>query len=306
MKKILIIKHGSLGDIIFSLPVMHSIFINYDKDEIDILTHKKYINFLGKTNYFKNLIEDSRSKNFFLILKLLNVLKKKKYDLIIDLQNSSRTCYYNLFFRLLTNSTISSSRRFAHLRYFIPTQGAETVTNGLFNQIKILDISPIKNINYNWLQEKLEDISDEKFILFIPGVSKKGISKQWDPEKYGELARYCEEKKYKICIIGTSHDKKSASYILKNCNNIINKIDKSPPEIIYSIAQKAHLIISNDTGPGHIAALSETNILFLLNDNLISKANIKKNSNYFKILEASVSNIKTNQVIKFIENNNLL
>ena len=44
--------------------------------------------------------------------------------------------------------------------------------------------------------------------------------------------------------------------ILNHCTNIINLIDKSPPDVIYSAACKCKLIISNDTGPGHIAALS--------------------------------------------------
>ena len=47
----------------------------------------------------------------------------------------------------------------------------------------------------------------------------------------------------------------SAEAILNKCNNVINKIDSSPPEVIYSIALKSSLIISNDTGPAHIASL---------------------------------------------------
>ena len=44
MKKILLIKHGALGDIVFSLPVMHTIKKFYFNSSIDLLTEKKYIN----------------------------------------------------------------------------------------------------------------------------------------------------------------------------------------------------------------------------------------------------------------------
>jgi len=306
LKKILIIKHGSLGDIIFSLPVMHSISKEYPNDEIDILTESKYLNFLGKTNYFKNFIEDNRSKNILSLISIFKYILSKKYDLIIDLQNSSRTAYYNLFFRIFANTNISSSRKFAHSRYIIPDQGYESAEQGLFNQIKLINIPAIQNIKYDWLLQKLEDNFNKKFILFIPGVSKKGMYKQWNPKKFGDLAKYCEKKNYNVCIVGTMNDYKSVHYILKNCNNVINKIDKSPPEIIYSIAKKAHLIITNDTGPGHIASLTESNILWLLNDNNISKANIKKNSNTYKILENSIDNITLSNVTAYIENNKLL
>ena len=43
--------------------------------------------------------------------------------------------------------------------------------------------------------------------------------------------------------------------------NVLNKIDFSPPEVIYSIALKSSLIFSNDTGPGHIASLSNNHMI---------------------------------------------
>ena len=306
MKRILIIKHGSLGDIVFSLPVMDSIYSNFINEEIDLLTEKKYFNFLKKTKYFKNIIEDNRSSNIILCVKLLILLLKNKYDLIIDLQNSDRTSFYHLFFRLFGSSAISSSRNFAQFRYKIPEQGYEKSTNGLFNQIKLLKISKNLKNNLNWLQTPLDKKYGDRFVLFIPGVSKKAKYKQWDLEKFGELARYCESRAYNICVVGTKEDEKSISYIKKNCKNIINDINKSPPEIIYSIAKKSHLIITNDTGPGHIAALSETNMLWILNDNNISKANIEDNKKNFKILNKSVHSIATKEVIDYIKKNNLL
>ena len=148
MNRILLIKHGSLGDIIFSLPVICAIYKHFSHAKIDLLTEQKYISFLEPSKYFNLLIEDNRSSNFFKTIKILFNLLKNDYDLIIDLQNSSRTGYYNLFFRIFSKSIISSSRKFAHFRYIIPQQGAETTTQGLINQIKLIDIKA-KNKSLN-------------------------------------------------------------------------------------------------------------------------------------------------------------
>ena len=51
MKKILIIKHGSLGDIILALPAFASIRSHYNKSEILLLTEKRYFNFFDKSPY---------------------------------------------------------------------------------------------------------------------------------------------------------------------------------------------------------------------------------------------------------------
>ena len=109
-----------------------------------------------------------------------------------------------------------------------------------------------------------------------------------------------------VYIIGTKQDLLSAEVIFRKCKNAINKIDSSPPEVIYSIALKSSLIFSNDTGPGHIASLSNNNMIWLLNDNSISKANIKDSNNNHKISSTSVKNIPCQDVIKYIQKNKLL
>tara|TARA_X000000368_G_scaffold395513_1_gene363030 strand:+ start:1128 stop:2048 length:921 start_codon:yes stop_codon:yes gene_type:complete len=306
LKKILIIKHGSLGDIVFSLPVIYSIKKHFYNQEVELLTEKKYFPFFKDSNYFNNLIEDNRDKNLFININLLFKLRKNNYDLIIDLQNSFRTSSYNFFFRLFGKSKISSSRHFAHHKYIIPEQGKESTTQGLFNQIKLINILSVNNIEYNWLEKKLDIKYDNKIVLFIPGVSLKGKYKQWQPDKFGNIAKYCETKNYKVCVVGNNSDRDSIAPILRECRNVIENIDNSPPNVIYSIAKKASLVITNDTGPGHIASLSGTKILWILNDNKITAANISDKANNFKLLSDNVKNIPESQVIEFINKQKLL
>jgi len=152
----------------------------------------------------------------------------------------------------------------------------------------------------------LDERYNNKTVLFIPGVSIRGKHKQWNPKKFSKLAKYCEDKNYQICIVGTNQDSKSVIPILKNCKNLINNIDHSPPDIIYSISKISTLIVTNDTGPGHIAALSGNNILWLVNDNKVTKANIGNQPNNYKISSSYVNDITTQEVINFIEKNKLL
>ena len=306
MKKILIIKHGSLGDIIFALPSMISIREKYPDALIHLLTEKKYVSFLMRPKIFNKIIIDNR-KDYYLnsILNLFKLLKNR-YDTIVDLQNSKRTSVYNLIFRLFSNGLICSSRPFAHLRYRIPKQGKEAVRIGLSNQLKLLNITINEKLNYDWLKVDIENEITRPNVLIIPGVSKGNEHKQWHPEKFSDIAKYCESKNFTICVVGTKLDLLSAELILNSCNNAINKIDFSPPEIIYSIALKSSLIISNDTGPAHIASLSNNNMIWLLNNNNISKANISNSKTNHKILSASVKNISTEEVIEYIEKNKLL
>ena len=306
MKKILVIKHGSLGDIAISLPSMHSIRNKYPNDLIHLVTEKKFNNFFSKSKIFDKIIIDNRKDFFLKTLLFLYNLIIFKYDLVIDLQNSQRTAIYNFFFRILGSSLICSSRPFAHLRYKIPPQGKEAASKGLENQLKLINVHLLTNLNFNWLETKLDNNIITPLVLLIPGISKGNEYKQWQPEKYIEIIKYLESKKYYVCIVGTNADLPKILPIINNCKNIINKINTSPPEVIFSIAKKSELILSNDTGPGHVAALSNKNIIWLTNRNKISKANITKNKNNYILSESNVKKIKINKVIQFIEQKNLL
>ena len=301
---ILVVKHGSLGDIAFSLLAMAAIRRYFNASNIDLLTEKKYANFLNKSGNFDLIIEDSR-KGILNTLRVIHKIYKKKYDLIIDLQNSNRTNYYWLLLKFFSKSKINGSRSNCDIRYTIPLQGTESPQKGLYNQLKLLGINEISD-DLGWLLTNTDKISEDKLIMFIPGVSKSGKYKQWSSQKFAELATILENKSFKICVVGQESDREITDMIKKNCKNIIDLTGKSPPEVIFSIAKKSHLVVSNDTGPGHIAALSKTNILFLALDNIISKSNLSEYKNAFKILCESMDKILVNDVLKYLNENKLI
>ena len=301
---ILIVKHGSLGDIAFSLLAMTTLRKYFIGANIDLLTEGKYVNFLNKSGNFDSIIEDNR-EGIISTFKIILKISKNNYDLIIDLQNSKRTNYYWLLLKYFSKSKINGSRSNCNIRYKIPSQGTESPQRGLYNQIKLLGIDQIVD-DVDWLITNTSEISEDKLILFIPGVSKSGKYKQWPVQRFVELANILENKSYKICVIGQHNDKQITDQIKQSCSNIIDLTGKSPPEIIFSIAKKSHLVISNDTGPGHIAALSKTKILFLAIDNIISDSNLSEYENAFKILGKSMDQISVDDVLKFLDEKELI
>ena len=99
MKKILIIKHGSLGDIISATSVLKDIRDNYLNDEIIILTSNKYKFFFLDSFLVNKILIDDR-KGLLASISLVNKILKMNIDLMINLQNSRRTTIYELCFRL--------------------------------------------------------------------------------------------------------------------------------------------------------------------------------------------------------------
>ena len=81
MSNILIIKHGSLGDIAQASGAIQDIFDFHKGDSIYLLTTKPYFNLFKKNPYLKDTILDKRLSRFNLIylFSLMRELKKYSY-----------------------------------------------------------------------------------------------------------------------------------------------------------------------------------------------------------------------------------
>ena len=111
MSNILIIKHGSLGDIAQASGAIQDIFDFHKGDNIYLLTTKPYFNLFKKNPHLKDAILDKRLSRFNLIylFSLMRELKKYKFQKVFDLQNSSRSSFYKRILFPSADSTIWSS-----------------------------------------------------------------------------------------------------------------------------------------------------------------------------------------------------
>ena len=101
MSNILIIKHGSLGDIAQASGAIQDISENHKNDQIHLLTTKPYYELFKKNPFINNVILDKRLSrfNFIYLYSLTRTLKNFNFEKVYDLQNSSRTTFYkNILF----------------------------------------------------------------------------------------------------------------------------------------------------------------------------------------------------------------
>ena len=96
MSNILIIKHGSLGDIAQACGAIQDISENHNNDQIYLLTTKPYFDLFKKNPHLTDVILDKRLSRFNLIYLyfLMRKIKKLKISKVYDLQNSSRSSFY--------------------------------------------------------------------------------------------------------------------------------------------------------------------------------------------------------------------
>ena len=189
LKKILIIKHGSLGDIISATSVLKDIRDNYLKDEIIILTSNKYKFFFLDSFLVNKILIDDR-KGLLASISLVNKILKMNIDLVINLQNSRRTTIYELCFRLFTSAKINGTSIFSTSRYLLSSGNLPSVIDGLSNQIELLNIKCRRKPYLDWLNNHSCDfnkIDHKRLIIVNPGCSRNNIQKKWSSEKYSAI-----------------------------------------------------------------------------------------------------------------------
>ena len=94
-ERILLIKHGALGDIIQGFDAFDSLRKGCPDAHISLLTTKPYEKLMKSSNWFDEVLIDQRATawNIFQTLRLKSLLRMG-WDKIIDLQCSKRTANY--------------------------------------------------------------------------------------------------------------------------------------------------------------------------------------------------------------------
>ena len=105
MSNILIIKHGSLGDIVQISGVLKDIREFHNDKKIFILTTLPYVEVLSRCPYLDGVLLDRRLPrwNIYYLLKLKKMLSKYNFSHAYDLQNSSRTSFYRRYLLNISN-----------------------------------------------------------------------------------------------------------------------------------------------------------------------------------------------------------
>ena len=262
MSNILIVKHGSLGDIAQASGAIQDISENHKNDQIYLLTTKPYFDLFKKNPFIHNVILDKRLPKYNLIYLyfLMRELKKYKFSKVFDLQNSSRTDFYkNILFSKATKEIWSSS----------VTTLPSNKTKEEFDQISVLErfdhqlkSSGLNTLNtlkpdFSWASIDISEIKNfyrlNKYILLFPFCSPHLKIKKWP--YYNELInlildKYGEE--YKVVTApGPSeiNDAKSINALALLDNGRALDISQ-----LTSLIKDSSFVISNDTGPAHIAA----------------------------------------------------
>ena len=262
MSNILIIKHGSLGDIAQASGAIQDIFENHNNDQIYLLTTKPYFELFKKNPFIHEVILDKRLARYNLIYLyfLMREIKKHNFLKVFDLQNSSRTNFYkNILFPKANKEIWSSSITTLPVDKNKEEFDKKSVLERFDHQLKnsMLNTSNTLNPDFNWASADISEINRQyslkKYILLFPFCSPHLTIKKWP--YYNDLIKLIVDKfgnEYKVVTAPGPSEINDAKKI-----KALALLDNGRALDIFqltSLIKNSSLVIANDTGPAHIAA----------------------------------------------------
>lgn len=253
MKKILLIRFSSIGDIVLTTPVIRALKEQLGC-ELHILTKQKY-----STTTDNNPFIDKVYKFEKKLTKVLPSLKAEKYDFVVDLQKNARSIKLrkslgiqsssfpkmNIEKWMLVNLKINSLPR-VHIvdRYFAAVSKLNVKNDG-----KGLDFFIPKSEEL--LPSEIHQDLKNGYVGFVIGGMHN--TKMFPPEKVCEVIARLD---LPVVLLGGKDDAANGEFIVKNSSGklVFNTCGTYSLNQSASLVKQAGLIITNDTGLMHIAA----------------------------------------------------
>lgn len=287
MKKILIIRLSSLGDIVHNYPMLYDIKYKIKDCQVDWLVDANFVDLIKLNNLVDGIIpiplriwKKNKLKIFYYFFKWYKYIKNKnrQYDYIIDshgmLKSSILTIFFNgpKFGYDVKSIKEKISILFYKNRYRVDKNYLVTTKNRILAQ-KIFNYDvDLKKIDFGIEKEKfpiLDFTNKIKYIIFFNATSKD--SKKYPINNWLKIAQYLINK-YNFTIVipfGNKNEQNEAQEISKNIlkkNNILipNKI-LSYFEL-HCLINNAEFVFGVDTGLVHLANAFNKKLIAIFTD----------------------------------------
>ena len=310
MSNILIIKHGSLGDIAQASGAIQDIFENHKNSQIYLLTTKPYFDLFKKNPFINEVILDKRLSRFNLLylFPLMKKLKKLNFFKVYDLQNSSRTKFYKtILFPKSNLDTWSSSLTTLPQGIDKEQFDKNPVLERFEHQLKTSGLETKNTLkpDFNWSCSRIEHIKKKydlnKYILLFPFCSPHLTAKKWP--YYNELINLIKNKfkdEYKILVAPGPEEIDDAKKF--NAVSVLNDQKSLNISELSSLIKESSFIVANDTGPAHMAAHLQAKGLTLFGSHTTAhKVSIERK--YFKPIQVeNLEKLGSEKVFEYLVN----
>ncbi len=264
IKKVLIVRFSSFGDIIQCTPVVDIIRREYPSAQIDWLTKSEFEKLLMLQSEINHIWSFDKKLGMKGLIGLAFKLRSENYDHIYDAHNNVRSLVLSFFLRTrLSSSPHWISRSKERIKRFLLFQCRLNLFpkpfKGIHSYLKPLEEWGLKNTNVilkaNWKFQNVPTLTkkdiflNEKTVILVPSAAWE--MKRWPLDYWKKLVVIMPE--YQFVVLGGSNDHFCEEIRHIDPHRVTNLAGKLSLEESCLVVNDSHLVISADTGLLHVA-----------------------------------------------------
>ncbi|MEQ8266840.1 MAG: glycosyltransferase family 9 protein [Parvibaculum sp.] len=256
-KRILVIKHGAFGDVIQAEGALHDIRENHPDAHISVLTMPAYRALLSRCPHLDEILVDERAPRWRLdrMWALRRALRAHRFDMVYDLQNSSRTGFYYRW--MLKDCRWSGTAKGCSHPHRARDPKKIRTLDRLAGQLEDagLTVRHTRTPDVSWLADDVTRLLATAhvtgpYIVLVPGCSARHPQKRWP--HYDGLADRLIAAGHRIVMAPGPDEMELAKTIpgirLTDTHGLLNWYE------LAGVFKNARFVVGNDTGPSHLAA----------------------------------------------------
>lgn len=250
---ILVIKLGALGDFVQAFGPMAAIRRHHANDRITLLTTAPYESLARSSNYFDDVILDSRPKWHDLRgwLSLRQRLNAGSYARVYDLQNNDRTAFYLRLFAPRPE-WVGAAPGASH-RNASPLRSAGKAFDGHVQTLGLAGVSPVAVDTLSWMTSGFDlGALPAPYVLLVVGASPRHPEKRWP--HFAEFCAMLAERNITPVIVGGPDERQIAQKIITRVPSAVDLTGRTTLADLPALARGARACVGNDTGPMHFIA----------------------------------------------------
>lgn len=263
-QRIIVIDLLYLGDLMFAIPFFRELHKNFPTARIDLIVNSAFHSIMEDNSYLDNIYAYNKKWSVKQSVKFATELRRNNYDLGINIHGSWRTA---LLLKLINPSyTIGYGGQGRGL--FLNRQLKQAVNKHMVNVyldfLREMDLNVEAGLPYleftdkakSEINKKLENWGiDTGAKLIVLNTAGTWPTKRWTVEGFARLGDILNREYGKVIMVGSPGD-------LARVEEIVNLMETKPVVAagktslieLAALLARSDLVISNDSGPVHVAA----------------------------------------------------
>ncbi|MFH1552773.1 MAG: glycosyltransferase family 9 protein [Candidatus Omnitrophota bacterium] len=256
IRSILFITLSNLGDIILTTPVLEKLCDEFPEARVDVITGAPGEEVFRHHGAVREVVVRGKRRGLKKRMRETLDLRRKKYDLVVDLKNSlipylvGARFHSRLFmFPVNKRGKNTGHKRAEHL--------SKLASLGIDPFLNIRFFIPVTDEDKSYVSGIMDSEAEGRAVVINPGA--KSHLKRWDVVKYARLAdRLTAELGCRVFLTGNEDDMEIVRQVTSRMTaDFTDLCCKTSIGALSELMRRTDLVITNDSAPLHVASAAD-------------------------------------------------